>query len=78
MKYVPLLFATLALAGCATQQPAPLTISGETAFIRGQITHETAQSFRLKNVAVLPDYALSDLAPCNAGAENLRFVATSP
>lgn len=45
MEYLPLLFAALALTGCATQPPAPLTISGETAFIRGQITHETANSF---------------------------------
>lgn len=45
MKYVLLLFATLAFTGCATRQSVPLTISGETALIRGHITNETAQSF---------------------------------
>ncbi len=45
MKYIPLLFSTLAFTGCATQHPVPFSISGETAFIRGQITQETANSF---------------------------------
>ncbi len=45
IKPITIALAIAALGGCATQNTSSVTVSGETAFIRGPITNATAEDF---------------------------------